>query len=90
MVSQENKAHVVVFSACVNLLVCPTSNIFWLLSNFNISEQSSEKQVHLGNKESVQDTENQVLLFQLLMETLDSYVTYGFNLCLFQAGKGSF
>lgn len=90
VVSQENKTHVMVFSACVSLPICPTSNNFWLLSNFNISEQSSEKQVHLDNKESVQDTENQVLFFQLLMETLDSYVTYGFDLFLFQVGKGSF
>lgn len=90
MISEENKAHVMVFSAFVSLPVCPTSNNFWLLSNFNISEQSSEKQVHLDNKESVQDTENQILLFQLLMETLDSQVTYGFNLFLFQVGKGSF
>lgn len=74
----------------VSLPVCPTSNNFWPLSNFNISEQSSEKQVHLDNKESVQDTEKQILLFQLLMEMLDSYVTYGFNLFLFQVGKSSF
>lgn len=74
----------------VSLLVCPTSNNFWLLSNFNISEQSSEKQIHLDNKESVQDTENQILLFHLLMEMLDSYVTYGFDLFLYQVGKGYF
>lgn len=78
------------FFACESLLVCPTSNNFWLLSNFNISVQSSEKQVHLDNKELVQDMEKQILLFQLLMEMLDSYVTYGFNLLLFQVGKGSF
>lgn len=83
-----------VLSACVCLPVCPTSNNFWLLSNFNISERSPKKQVHsvLDTKESVQDTnlcftENQVLLAQLLVEPLVSYVTYGFNLFLFQVEK---
>lgn len=83
-----------VLSACVCLPVCPTSNNFWLLSNFNISERTPEKQVHpvLDSKESVQDTdlcftENQVLLVQLLTEPLFSYVTYEFNLFLFQVGK---
>lgn len=83
-----------VLSACLCLPMYPTSNNIWLLSNFNISERSPEKQVHpmLDTKESIQDTnlcltENQVLLIQLLMEPLVFYVTYGFNLFLFQVGK---
>ena len=83
-----------VLSACVCLPVSPASNNFWLLSSFNISELLLEKQVHpmLDTKESVQDTnlcfaENQVLPIQLLREPFVSYVTYGFNLFLFQVGK---
>lgn len=64
---------------------CPTSTSLSALL---------KKQVHrvLDTKESVQDTnlcftENRVLLVQLLMEPLVSYVTYGLNLFLFQVGK---
>lgn len=71
-----------VFSACVCQPVCPTSNNFWVLSNFNISEHSPEKQVHstINSKESVQDTNlcftrNWVLLIQLLRKPLVSSVT---------------
>lgn len=71
-----------VFSACVCQPVCPTSNNFWVLSNFNISEHSPGKQVHsmIDSKESVQDTNlcftgNWVLLIQLLMKPLVSSVT---------------